>query len=73
MAAADHTPEEEERIFQAAVALPAAERESYLDSACAGRSGLRNAIERLLASLDDQRFMQQAADRTETVEMTGDL
>src|SRR4051812_27532887 len=73
MAAADHTPEDEERIFQAAVALPPAERETYLESACLGRHELRNAVERLLASLEDEGFMQQAADRTETVDMTGNL
>jgi len=55
---------DEEKIFQAAVALPAAEREAYLLAACEGRPGLRASVEQLLASHDDSAFMDGAAART---------
>ena len=41
-----------ETIFDAAAALPAAERARYLDRACAGDARLRSEIESLLASRD---------------------
>ncbi len=50
-------PPSEERIFQAAAALPAHERGTYLDSACGDRLDLRARLERLLASREAPGFM----------------
>ena len=42
--------QEVDRLFAAALDLPPAQRPAWLDAACAGRPGLRQAIERLLAA-----------------------
>ncbi len=54
----------EEAIFQIAADMPAEERAAYLRTACESQPALRQRIERLLASHDDDGFMQRAADRT---------
>ncbi len=48
----------EEEIFEHTVALPAAERAAYLDSACAGQPELRRRVESLLRSHEVSGFMQ---------------
>src|SRR5690349_9899704 len=47
----------EEEIFEAAAALPAAARPSFLDAACAGSPEVRARIEALLRSHDVTGFM----------------
>jgi eukaryotic-like serine/threonine-protein kinase len=55
-------PSREEEIFSAAVALPVAERATYLEKACRGDAGLRQRIEGLLQSHDHaEDFMQDPA------------
>jgi WD40 repeat protein/serine/threonine protein kinase len=51
----------EEEIFEAAAALPAAERPAYLDEACAGQPELRARIEALIRSDEVTGFMEQIA------------
>jgi serine/threonine protein kinase len=47
-----------ERIFHEAESRPAAERDAFLDRACAGNAGLRAEVASLLAALDaDSRFL----------------
>ncbi len=48
----------EEQIFEAATALPAADRPAYLDQACAGQPELRARIEALLRSHEVTGFME---------------
>ncbi len=59
----------EEEIFQVAVDTPATERANYLRTACEGQPALRQRVERLLASHDDDAFMQRPADRTVSAEL----
>src|SRR6476659_9395177 len=54
----------EEEIFQAAAALTGAERAAYLLTACESQPKLRERIERLLASHDDDAFMKRERDST---------
>src|SRR5689334_7548065 len=42
-----------DRVFDAAIDLPADARPAYLDAACAGDAELRAAVDRLLAAHDD--------------------
>src|SRR5688500_19816314 len=63
MSPPDQPPNEEE-VFQAAAALPAGEREAYLCSVCDGFPELRLAVERLLASIEDEAFMGRSVDHT---------
>ena len=51
----------EEDIFEAATALPAAERPAYLDAACANQPDMRARIEALLCSHDATGFMEENA------------
>src|SRR5688572_16440633 len=48
----------DEEIFQAAAALPAAERPAYLDWACDGQMEVRTRMEALLRSHEVSGFMQ---------------
>lgn len=66
---------EEEDIFEAAAALPAAERGPMLDRACAGRPELRSRIEALLRSHDTFGFMESPTPLLpcSAVEQAGDL
>ncbi len=66
-------PGNEKEIFAAAAALPPDERAACLDASCAGQPELRAAVEKLLTSLDDEVFMQRAADRTITAEMEAEM
>ena len=66
-------PLDEMEIFQVAVALPVAERAAYLQFACANLPDLRAGVERLLASVEDEAFMQRPADCTITPEMEAEF
>jgi serine/threonine protein kinase len=57
-------PVNEEEIFQAAAELCGEERAAFLLSALGSQPGLRERVERLLASHDENSFMSQAAERT---------
>jgi len=46
-------PKSEETIFAEAIALPRGEREVYLNQACAGNAVLRQSVEALLKSYDE--------------------
>jgi WD40 repeat protein/serine/threonine protein kinase len=63
----------EEEIFQVAADMPAAEREAYLRTTCEGQPALRARVERLLASHDQDAFMQRSVDRTDSAELEADL
>jgi hypothetical protein len=54
----------EQEIFEVAAALPANERPAYLDAACEGCPEVRAEIEQLLASLENDAFMQPAGSPT---------
>src|SRR5215204_5566841 len=66
-------PPDEEEIFQHAAALPAALRPAYLDSACAGFPEARDAVEHLLASVDDHAFMGKPQEATASPELEAEL
>jgi serine/threonine protein kinase/Leucine-rich repeat (LRR) protein len=66
-------PADEEAIFQNAAALPPAERSAYLQSACDGRPELRAGIEQLLASIEDDAFMEKPVDRTVSPELAAEF
>ena len=66
-------PLDEERIFQIVAALPAAERDAYLRSACDGHPEMRAEVERLLASIDDGAFMQKPMERTVSPELEAEF
>jgi serine/threonine protein kinase len=51
----------EEQIFEAATALPAADRPTFLDKACAGQPELRARIEALLRADEVTGFMEHHA------------
>src|SRR4051812_6239824 len=63
----------EEEIFQVAATLPAADRTAYLRTACQGQPVLRHRMERLLASHDDDAFMQRSSDRNDSAELEAEL
>jgi serine/threonine protein kinase len=63
----------EQEIFDVAVELPPSERAAYLEEACEGRPDVRAGVEYLLASLNDDAFMQRAADSTATPEVEAEL
>ena len=63
----------EQEIFDVAVELPPGERAAYLDEACEGRPAVRAGVDHLLASLQDDAFMQRAADSTATPEVEAEL
>src|ERR1051325_5652215 len=63
----------EEEIFQIAANMPTPERAAYLLTACEGQPALRARVERLLASHDDDAFMQRSVDRTDSVALEADL
>jgi hypothetical protein len=44
----DQSPQREEELFAAALALPAAERQRYLEQACGGDTELLRRVEALL-------------------------
>ncbi|HZL46542.1 MAG TPA: serine/threonine-protein kinase [Opitutaceae bacterium] len=48
----DYSPQREEDLFAAALALPVAERLRYLEQACGGDTGLRRRVEALLRAHD---------------------
>jgi hypothetical protein len=50
-----------QKIFHAAVALPAQERAAYLDHACDGDASLRQAVESLIKSHEETGFVDQPA------------
>ena len=66
-------PLDEEKIFQIAAALPAAERDVYLLSACVGHPALRAEIERLLASIADGAFMGKPLEQTVSPELEAEF
>ncbi|HTR41276.1 MAG TPA: hypothetical protein VMH87_06635, partial [Pseudomonadales bacterium] len=48
----DKNPKSEETIFMAAIGLPAPERSTYVEKACAGDNVLQQAVEALLRSYE---------------------
>jgi serine/threonine protein kinase/WD40 repeat protein len=66
--------EREIEVFNTALELPAAERATYLDQACAGDAALRQRVEELLASsLEGGGFLQSRAAAPHRTGMTGRL
>src|SRR3954463_7655629 len=63
----------EEEIFQGAFELPAAERAEYLKRSCANLPGIRERIERLLRSHDQDGFMQNKADAAVIAHLEAEL
>jgi len=59
----------EEDIFEAAAALPAAGRPAYLDAACANQPDMRARIEALLCSHDATGFMEENAIAADSPEL----
>src|SRR6266550_8104058 len=55
------TPNGEETIFAAALALPPEERAACLDQACGGDAALRHRVEVLLNSHDASAFLEEPA------------
>jgi eukaryotic-like serine/threonine-protein kinase len=58
----DQTEQREEAVFEAALELAAAERDAYLDQACAGDAELRRRVEMLLGAFERAGgFMKEPA------------
>ncbi len=70
--AATLTMNPEEEIFEAAAALPPAERSAYLDAACTGQPELRGRIESLLRSHDVAGFMEESVTEPGFPDLSGE-
>ncbi len=70
--AATLTMNPEEEIFEAAAALPPAERSAYLDAACTGQPELRARIEALLRSHDVAGFMEESVTEPGFPDLSGE-